>query len=318
MIQDLLATLDKLQKEMKSLEHSNVPSDKLLYNQMDLTYHNTLCKGWGQLTPSDRVFLARQMGRPNGKAFINGLCTQFIEMHGDRLGNDDPTVVGGIALFQGIPVTVIALCKGSSIQETAQYNYGMANPSGYRKIQRLAQQAEKFGRPILTFIDTPGAYPGIEAEEQGQGEAIASCLALFSDLTVPVIATITGEGGSGGALALAVANRVIMLENAIYSILSPEGFATILWKDAQRKHEAADIMKLTAQDLLELKVIESIVPEGVGGLMTNTNQVMQHLKEQILQHLWELNKLTGVALAKDRYERFRRQGDVQERLCALF
>lgn len=317
MIQELLPQLKKMKVDMARLEQSDSESDQLLYRQMKMTYHETMLEGWKRLTPSDRVYLARQAGRPNGKDFIYHLFTDFIELHGDRLGGDDSTVVGGVALFQGKPVTVLALCKGSNPSENIHHNFGMANPSGYRKIQRLANQAEKFGRPILTFIDTPGAFPGIEAEEQGQGEAIASCLALFSDLTVPVIATVTGEGGSGGALALAVANRIIMLENAIYSILSPEGFSTILWKDVKRKDEAAAIMGLTAEDLYKGAVIDAIIPEGVGGITENMPQVMHQLREQIHHDLKELCKLSGPALAKDRYERFRRQGNVQERLCSL-
>lgn len=317
MIQELLPQLKKMKIDMARLERSESESDQLLYRQMKLSYHQTMSEGWKDLSPSDRVYLARQAGRPNGKDFIHHLCTDFIELHGDRLHGDDSTVVGGIGLFQGKPVTILALCKGSNPIENIHHNFGMAGPCGYRKIQRLAQQAEKFGRPILTFIDTPGAFPGIDAEEHGQGEAIASCLALFSDLTVPVIAVVTGEGGSGGALALAVANRVIMLENAIYSILSPEGFATILWKDVKRKDEAAAIMGLTAEDLYQGAVIDRIVPEGVGGIMENTTQVMHQLREQIHRELRELCKLSGAALAKDRYERFRRQGQVHERLCSL-
>lgn len=313
MIQELQPQLEKMRQEMAEYRHSNLESHQILYHQMEMTYREVLSNAWEKLEPSDRVFLARQPGRPNGKAFIQALCTQFIELHGDRLGGDDATVLGGIALFQGIPVTVIALCKGENPTENRHYNYGMANPSGYRKIQRLAKQAEKFSRPILTFIDTPGAYPGIQAEEQGQGEAIASCLALFSGLTVPVIATVTGEGGSGGALALAVANRVFMLENAIYSILSPEGFSTILWKDAKRKEEAASLMRLTAQDLLELDVIEKVIPEGTGGIMENPAPVMMKLGEEIHQALVELNKMSGNAVARDRYDRFRKLGKVQER-----
>lgn len=313
MIQELQAQLAQIKQEMERREHSTDPQDLQQYRQMKATYTQLLEKGWQRLAPSDRVFLARQVGRPNGKCFIQALCSDFIELHGDRLSGDDPTVVGGIASFHGLPVTVLALCKGQNPGEFLQYNYGMANPSGYRKIQRLAQQAEKFGRPILTFIDTPGAYPGIQAEEQGQGEAIASCLALFSGLTVPVIATITGEGGSGGALALAMANRVLMLENAIYSILSPEGFSTILWKDASRKDEAAQLMGLTAQELWDQGIVDMMIPEGLGGMMENESQVMEVLSQQIHKHLSELLKLNGNALAKDRYERFRRFGKVQER-----
>lgn len=313
MLQELQAQLDKMKQEMELIKDSPLESQQLLYRQLAVNYRKTLVHSWENLTASDRVFLARQIGRPNGKAFINGLCTNFMEFHGDRLCGDDSTVVGGVALFHGLPVTVLALCKGENPSEILHHNYGMANPCGYRKIQRLAEQAEKFGRPVLTFIDTPGAYPGIEAEEQGQGEAIASCLALFSDMTVPVIATVTGEGGSGGALALAVANRVLMLENAIYSILSPEGFSTILWKDAKRKDEAAQIMGLTAQDLMAQGVIDGIVPEGIGGIRENLPQVLSQLDMELYRHLSELLRLSGHGLAKDRYERFRKLGKVQER-----
>ncbi len=313
MIQELQPQLDKLKQEMQNLKDSPLESQQLLYKQLERTYHETLTEGWKNLTASDRVYLARQQGRPNGKAFIDALFHDFVEFHGDRLSCDDKTVVGGVAFFHGLPVTVIALCKGRGPEEFVHHNYGMATPAGYRKIQRLVKQAEKFGRPVLTFIDTPGAFPGIEAEEQGQGEAIASCLALFSSLTVPVIATVTGEGGSGGALALAVANRVVMLENAIYSILSPEGFSTILWKDVKRKEEAATIMGLTAQDLRAQAVIDTIIPEGVGGMRENPAQVMAKLDAHLHQTLHELLKLSGTALAKDRYERFRKMGRVQER-----
>lgn len=317
MLQELQAQLLKLRQDMEQYEDSSVELEQQQYRQMKATYEQLFEKGWLRLTSSDRVSLARQMGRPNGRAFIHALCTDFVECHGDRLSGDDPTVLGGIGLYHGVPVTVLALQKGEHPGEFQKYNYGMANPSGYRKIQRLAKQAEKFHRPILTFIDTPGAYPGILAEEQGQGEAIASCLALFSGLTVPVIATITGEGGSGGALALAVANRVLMLENAIYSILSPEGFASILWKDVSRKEEAAQLMGLTAQELYEQSVVDEIVREGLGGIRENTGEVMESLDKQIYKNLAELMKLNGNTLARDRYERFRKLGKVQERKNVL-
>ncbi|MFI3254666.1 MAG: carboxyltransferase subunit alpha [Eubacteriales bacterium] len=313
MVQELQAQLSKMKQDMDLLEHATEEQARHQYHQLKAAYDQLLEKGWARLEPSDRVFLARQVGRPNGKAFILGLCSDFVEFHGDRLSGDDPTVVGGVALFQGLPVTVLALCKGENPEEFLHYNYGMASPSGYRKIQRLARQAEKFNRPILTFIDTPGAYPGIQAEEQGQGEAIASCISLFSGLTVPVIATVTGEGGSGGALALATANRVLMLENAIYSILSPEGFATILWKDVKRKDEAAKLMGLTAEELYENSVVDVVIPEGLGGIRENTDIVMEILADQIYKNLKALLKLNGSALAKDRYERFRKLGTFQVR-----
>ncbi|MFI3251174.1 MAG: acetyl-CoA carboxylase carboxyltransferase subunit alpha [Eubacteriales bacterium] len=311
MLQELQPKLDQMLSDLQVLGASESESDQLLYNQLQKSYNETLAECWNTITPSDRVFLARRLCRPNGRTVVEALTTDFFELHGDRLGGDNNTVLGGVARFEGLPVTVLALCKGETQEEQIYYNFGMASPSGYRKIQRLAKQAEKFGRPIITIIDTPGAYPGIEAEEQGQGEAIASCLALFSDLSVPVIAVIIGEGGSGGALALGVANRVLMLENAVYSILSPEGFATILWKDVKRKDEASEIMKLTAQDLLELGIIDTIIPEGIGGIERNKEEVIESLRHTLHKELTDLLKLSPTAVAKDRYDRFRKMGSVK-------
>ena len=205
-------------------------------------------------TAAERVALARHPQRPNITDYIDGLFTDFFEQRGDRACREDPAILGGIALFHGRPVTVIGTRKGKTLEENLRCNFGMPGPEGYRKALRLMKQAEKFRRPIFTFIDTAGAYPGLEAEEHGQGEAIARNLFEMSRLTVPVIAVVTGEGNSGGALALAVADRVLMLENAVYAILSPEGFASILWKDAQRSGEAAELMKLTAPELKKLGV----------------------------------------------------------------
>ena len=202
------------------------------------------------LTPAQRVALARHQGRPGTADFIAALITDFFEQRGDRLCGDDGSILGGVGLFHGKPVTVIGHRKGKTLEEHMAYNFGMPSPEGYRKAQRLLRQAEKFHRPVITFIDTSGAYPGLEAEARGQGEAIAQTLALMSALTVPVISVVTGEGGSGGALALGVGNRVLMLENAVYSVLSPEGFASILWKDASRSAEACEVMKLTAAEKL--------------------------------------------------------------------
>ena len=216
-------------------------------------------------TAAERVALARHPQRPNITDYIDGLFTDFFEQRGDRACREDPAILGGIALFHGRPVTVIGTRKGKTLEENLRCNFGMPGPEGYRKALRLMKQAEKFRRPIFTFIDTAGAYPGLEAEEHGQGEAIARNLFEMSRLTVPVIAVITGEGNSGGALALAVADRVLMLENAVYAILSPEGFASILWKDAQRSGEAAELMKLTAPELKKLGVMDGIVREPEGG-----------------------------------------------------
>ena len=260
------------------------------------------------LTPAQRVALARHADRPGTPDFVSALFTEFFEQRGDRTCMDDGAIYGGVGLFHGKPVTVIGHRKGRTLEEHVAYHFGMPSPEGYRKAQRLMLQAEKFRRPIITFIDTAGAYPGLEAEARGQGEAIASTLALSSRLTVPVISVVTGEGGSGGALALGVGNRVLMLENAVYSVLSPEGFAAILWKDASRSSEACDVMKLTAADLLELKVVDGIIPEPEGGAHTDPQAVYRALDEVLVKELGILSKLSGSALAAARYKKFRMMG----------
>lgn len=260
------------------------------------------------LTAAQRVALARKPGRPGVAEFVHALFGDFFEQRGDRSQTDDPSIMGGIARFHGRPVTVIGNRKGSTIEERIACNFGMASPEGYRKAQRIMRAAEKFGRPIITFVDTSGAYPGLEAEAHGQGEAIARSIELMSSLTVPVVSVITGEGGSGGALALAVGNRVLMLENAVYSVLSPEGFASILWKDASRADEACEVMKLTADDLLELGVVDGIVPEPAGGADENPAALYQVLETAITHELTELEKMSRSALLEDRYRKFRAMG----------
>ena len=260
------------------------------------------------LTPAERVAIARHEGRPGTVDYIDGLFTDFFELRGDRQCREDPSILGGIALFHGRPVTVIGTRKGKNLEENLKFNFGMPGPEGYRKALRLMQQAEKFERPVVTFIDTPGAYPGVEAEARGQGEAIARNLMEMSRLTVPVIAIITGEGNSGGALALGVANRVLMMENSIYAILSPEGFASILWKDAGRSAEACDMMKLTAPDLMRLGVIDDIIPEPEGGAHTAPVQAIRQVDRCLQRHLAALAKENGPALAAARYQKFRKMG----------
>lgn len=260
------------------------------------------------LTAAQRVALARKPGRQGVAEFVHALFGDFFEQRGDRSQTDDPSIMGGIARFHGRPVTVIGNRKGSTIEERIACNFGMASPEGYRKAQRIMRAAEKFGRPIITFVDTSGAYPGLEAEAHGQGEAIARSIELMSSLTVPVVSVITGEGGSGGALALAVGNRVLMLENAVYSVLSPEGFASILWKDASRADEACEVMKLTADDLLELGVVDGIVPEPAGGADENPAALYQVLDTAITHELAELEKMSRSALLEDRYRKFRAMG----------
>lgn len=261
-----------------------------------------------KLLPSEKIAIARHSQRPNITDYIGWLFTDFFELKGDRLFREDGAILGGIALYHGRPVTVIGTRKGRSLEENMQNNFGMPNPEGYRKALRLMKQAEKFGRPIIIFIDTAGAYPGVGAEERGQGEAIARNLFEMSRLTVPVISVITGEGNSGGALALAVADRVLMLENSVYAILSPEGFATILWKDIARKDEAAGVMKLTADDLLGFGIIDEIVAEPDGGAHTAPELVMEALDKAISRHVGELSAKKAGTLVKERYEKFRKIG----------
>ena len=225
-----------------------------------------------KLTPAQRVALARHPERPGTADFIKHLFTDFFEQRGDRLCAENGSILGGVALFHGKPVTVIGHRKGRSLEENLSLHFGMPSPEGYRKAQRLMLQAEKFRRPVITFIDTPGAYPGLEAEARGQAEAIARTLALSSRLTVPIVSVVTGEGGSGGALALGVGNRVLMLENAVYSVLSPEGFAAILWKDASRSDEACGVMKLTAADLLETLAYHKAGCVGMAANMIGVNK----------------------------------------------
>ena len=266
-----------------------------------------------RLTAYDRVTIARHPQRPNTADYIQALFSDFFELRGDRLGREDPAVLGGIARFHGQSVTVIGTRKGKTLEENLKGNFGMPNPEGYRKALRLMKQAEKFRRPIITFIDTAGAYPGIQAEEHGQGEAIARNLYEMSRLTVPVIAVITGEGNSGGALALALANRVLMLENAVYAILSPEGFSSILWKDSSRSQEACGLMKMTAPELKALGVIDQVIAEPAGGAHLAPEIVFREVEQSIARHLAQLNGLRGTAIAADRYQKFRSMGQMAGR-----
>ena len=264
-----------------------------------------------EITAAERVALARHAGRPGTADYISALFTDFFECKGDRQCREDPAILGGVALYKGHPVTVIGHRKGKSLQENMACNFGMPGPEGYRKAQRLMRQAQKFRRPVITFVDTPGAYPGLEAEARGQGEAIASTLALMSALDVPVITVVTGEGGSGGALALAVANRVLMLENAVYSVLSPEGFASILWKDSGRAGEAAEIMKLTARDLVALGAADEVIPEPQGGAHENPQAVFVAV-DRALSHALDRVVREG-DFAQRRYEKFRGMGTPRSR-----
>ena len=257
-------------------------------------------------TPYERVKLARDAKRPTGLDYIHNLFQGFIEMHGDRRYADDPAIVGGVARIHGNPVTVIAIEKGHTAKERTARNFGAPNPEGYRKALRLMKQAEKFGRPVVCIVDTSGAYCGIGAEERGQGQAIAENLMEMSTLCVPILSILIGEGGSGGALALAAGDRVWMLENAVYSVISPEGCASILWKDASKAEKAAESLKLTAQDALQLGIVERILPEVEIG----QKGFYDRIRVQIYEELLQLTK--DPDLVQKRYERHRRIGTVQE------
>ena len=245
---------------------------------------------------------ARDQGRLTALDFAQGIFDDFIELHGDRNFRDDGAVIGGIGRLNGQAVTVVGIQKGKNLQDNLNRNFGQPHPEGYRKALRLMKQAEKFGRPVVTFINTAGAYPGVGAEERGQGEAIARNLMEMSDLKVPIIAIIIGEGGSGGALALAVADKVWMLENTIYSILSPEGFATILWKDGSRSEEAAELMKITSGELLNMGIDDKVIPER--GYFTS--EIIEAIKTAIVDELAELSQLSTEDLLEARYQRFRK------------
>ena len=305
MIKEVEAKLAVMDRELAALGDAADAASQIRRAQL-LRDKEELLQACRDCTPEDRVYLARHAGRPGTADFIQALFTDFFECKGDRLCREDPSILGGVALYHGLPVTVLGHRKGKNLEENMACNFGMPSPEGYRKAQRLMKQAEKFGRPILTFVDTPGAYPGLEAEARGQGEAIASSLALMSALEVPVITVVIGEGGSGGALALAVANRVLMLEDAVYSVLSPEGFASILWKDSGRAGEAAGLMKLTAADLLALGAADQVIPEPLGGAHREPESVYRAVDRAVHAHLSQLLKLRSPAA--HRYQKFREMG----------
>ncbi len=259
-----------------------------------------------RIEPWDRVLKSRKSDRPSGSDYIKALFTDFVEFHGDRAFGDDAAVAGGIARFHGMPVTVIAQEKGKGTKENIAHNFGMPKPEGYRKALRLMKQAEKFGRPVICFVDTPGAFCGIEAEERGQGEAIARNIYEMSALSVPVLSIVVGEGGSGGALALAVADEVWILENAVYSILSPEGFSSILWKDSSKAKEAAKVMKMTAENLYRQNIVEQVFEEPEELTTENIRIVTDKMEREIQAFLGKYGALSGEKLLEHRYQRFRK------------
>lgn len=259
------------------------------------------------LTPWQRVLIARHPRRPTALDYIGRIFSDFLELHGDRTFRDDPAIVGGIGLLDGIPVTVIGTQKGRDTKENLARNFGLPHPEGFRKAMRLARQAEKFGRPVVTLIDIVGAYPGIEAEERGQGLVIAESIRTFSSLRTPIVCAITGEAGSGGALAIGVGDRILMMEYAWHSVISPEGCASILWKDAAKAPEAAAALRLTAEECLRLGVVDEVLPEPPGGAHRDPDQAARTLKEALLRNLQELLNVDRDELVRRREERYRHE-----------
>lgn len=300
----------RLQKISELEQQVNITTDPQALGLLNAKIKIMKQQAFEDLTAWDRVFLARHPDRCKFSDYLPLLFNDFIELHGDRCFGDDASMITGLAYFHDLPITIIAQAKGNDLSSNLKYNFGMNNPWGYRKAIRMAKQAEKFQRPIITFVDTPGAYPGKTAEENGQAMAIAECLATFSTLKVPVICVVLSEGGSGGALALSIADRIVMLENAVYSILSPEGFASILWKDESRYKEAAEAMKLTAYDLKELGIIDHIIKEPKGGVQQDLQSVINGLDRYLSHEINQLIKTRPTVLVNARYDKFRRIGTI--------
>jgi acetyl-CoA carboxylase carboxyl transferase subunit alpha len=294
--------------QLKELQGEDGVSLAASIDQLELQCVRLQERVYSRLSPWQRTQLSRHPRRPYTLDYIEGAFTEWSELHGDRAGFDDHAIVCGMARLEGRPVVVIGHQKGRNTKDNLYRNFGMARPEGYRKALRVMKLAERFGMPIITFIDTPGAYPGVEAEANGQAEAIARNILEMARLEVPVIALVIGEGGSGGALAVGVANRALMMENAIYSVISPEGCAAILWRDRAEGPRAAEALRITAADCLELGVIDEVVAEPAGGAHRGKEATIASVKQALLRHLDELADLSPEQLENDRYERFRRMG----------
>ena len=307
-IVELRKRIDAL-REMERAQGADL-SDAI--EQLERQADNLLDQVFSTLSPWQQTLLSRHPSRPYTMDYVEGLLTDWTELHGARAGHDDHAIIGGMGRFGDTPVMVIGHQKGRNTKENIKRNFGMARPDGYRKALRLMELANRYGMPILTFIDTPGAYPGLDAEERGQAEAIARNIMEMSTYTVPVICTVIGEGGSGGALAIGVGNRVLMLENSVYSVISPEGCAAILWRDRAEGPKAAEALKITASDCLRLKVADAVVPEPRGGAHRNIEQAVGNLGAALRAHLDELLKMSPKEIQNDRYERFRRLGAMTE------
>ncbi len=299
--------VDRLRRKIEELK-SMEKFEPAVIEEIEKKFQKKIKEFYENLEAWDRVQIARHPDRPHSIDFIRATFKDFVELHGDRHCGDGKAIIAGFAKFEGTPVCVIAQEKGRDTKEKIARNFGMPVPEDYRKALRVMKLAEKVGKPIITLVDTPGAFPGIEAEEKGQSEAIARNLYEMAKLTVPVVSVVIGEGGSGGALAISVANRLLMFENAIYSVISPEGCAAILWQSQDKVKEAAKALKLTAKDLLELGVIDEIIPEPLEGAHRDWNTTFKNFKTYVKKHLDELMKFSGKELREDRYAKFRRIG----------
>lgn len=308
---DFEKPLFEIKNKIESLKQSQEKNDVDLQDEIDLleaSLDRETKKIYTNLKPWDRVQIARLQERPTTLDYIPYIFDSFIELHGDRNFRDDPAMIGGIGYLNGTPVTVIGQQRGKDTKDNIYRNFGMAHPEGYRKALRLMKQAEKFNRPIFTFIDTKGAYPGKAAEERGQSESIARNLVQMASLKVPVIAIVIGEGGSGGALGIGIANRIMMLENSTYSVISPEGAAALLWKDSSLAKMAAETMKITAKDLHHLNVIDSVIDEPLGGAHNNIEQQAIDIKQAFVNQLEQLQQQSADELVEDRFNKFRNIG----------
>lgn len=311
--EDFEQPITELERRIDELsDFSSDPSRQKEIDKLKEELESLRSRIYANLTPWQKTLVARHSKRPYTIDYLNSLFTDFVEIHGDRKFADDPAIVGGMAFYHNLPVAVVGHQKGRDTKEKIFRNFGMPKPEGYRKSLRIMKIAEKFDRPVFTFIDTPGAYPGIGAEKRGQAEAIAFNLREISRLKVPVIVTITGEGGSGGALALGIGDRINMLEFAIYSVISPEGCAAILWRDQQKAKEAAEGMKITSQHLKDFGIIDEIIPEPSGGAHADPRKMMEILDEYLQQQLNELMAMEAQVRIEKRYEKFRRMGMVSE------
>jgi acetyl-CoA carboxylase carboxyl transferase subunit alpha len=305
-----IAEIDKKIAELRTFSYHPKPRVAEEIAGLEKQRQKILTKVYSNLTRWQRTQLSRHFNRPTFLEYVERLFTDFVEFHGDRKFGDDPAIVGGVADFQGVPVMVLGQQKGRTVQEKMSRNFGMPNPEGYRKALRLMKMAEQFGKPLITMIDTPGAYPGQGAEERGQAMAIAEDLQAMATLRTPIIAVIIGEGGSGGALALGVGDRLLMLENATYSVISPEGCAAILWKNEAEKEKAAEALKGTAADLRDLGIIDEIMAEPLGGAHRDVEAMARIFSESLSRHLKELQSFPVEELLQRRYEKYRRMGQV--------